>query len=277
MGTIAIERSNWSRKTIRIFRNNTINYRSTGCQKTGWDRVVHAYEDIDYSGLSSRSSPSTTTEIVSLAAEEILKKELDDDQGPFLMRFIVQLDGHNFADAYPRLRAAAEAILLGIGSSASQYNDDDKKLLSSAHLVLYKLYIRSVQDAKNPTSAIEHLKKSLDLSPNDWRLYSLMATEHLAIYKTTFALEYLDRSINLTTNNEVAKFDLEIRKAKVLFNLNRKEDVITTMNSVLKNYEDNYSNKGKSGSYSNKFKKSISNRLIARLAVGEYMLVQTYY
>ena len=203
-------------------------------------------------------SPSSGNVVVSTAAEEILSREIEDGRGPLgLSSRGLQQDGSfDFFAAYPKLIEACTTIIDGA------YVDNELK--SNAYTVVSHL---RAQQSFNDISgeAMADLKKAVKLNPSDWRLHSALATRNMAVYNTALALESITRALELTTDN-FASFSLGIHKGKILFNLGDNyqwaieafEEAITLFDNGLKDH------------------RQMSDKLIGRLAVAEYMLVILY-
>jgi tetratricopeptide (TPR) repeat protein len=212
---------------------------------SGWD-LINSYE----CGVWNNPDPNV---IVSLASQEILSRQVDKGQGPILMSARILKPGvGDVVAAYPKLHTAAQHLI------ADRKTTSENK--SHAYVVMNQLYKRSVRDKDG--SAIDYLKKALNLCPNDWRLHSLLGTEHMAIHNTALALEFVCRAEELATD-DLAKFDLGIRKGKTIMNLGRLQDAADVFEEVLRLYDEELKNHP-----------SMNDRMIAHLAVAEYMLVQ---
>ena len=195
--------------------------------------------------------------VVGAAAEEILSREIEDERGPIPLSLRgVQSDGSlDFLSAYPKTTKACKRII-----------DDskvDNELKSNAYTVLS--YLQS-QTSFNDIGgeAMEDLKKAVFLNPSDWRLHSAFATRNMAIYNTSMALESIIRAQELTTD-DFATFSLGIRRGKIFFNLNRYDEAIVAFEDVIALYDDGLKDHVR-----------MTDKLIGRLAVAEYMLVQLY-
>jgi hypothetical protein len=123
-----------------------------------------------------------------------------------------------------------------------------------------QLYKRSVRDKDG--SSIDYLKKALNLCPNDWRLHSSLGTENMAIHNTALSLEFICRAEELATD-DLAKFDLGIRKGKIICSLSPGQEAADVFEGLLKLYDEKL-----------KSHPSMNDRMIGHLAVAEYMLVQ---
>jgi len=201
-------------------------------------------------------SPNFGNVVVSTAAEEILSREIEDGRGQLgLSNRGLQNDGSfDFYASYPKLIKTCTMIIDG---------SVDNELKSNAYTVMSHLRAQLSFDLGG--EAMADLKKAVKLNPSDWRLHSALATRNMAVYNTALALESITRALELTTDN-FASFSLGIRKGKILFNLGDNyqgaieafEDAITLYDNGLKCH------------------RQMSDKLIGRLAVAEYMLVILY-
>lgn len=149
--------------------------------------------------------------------------------------------------AYPKLiRAAKNAI------QATSYTNK-----VNAHVVLGIL--------SRPTCHSEseyHFTKALEMQPRNWRLQSQLASTYMMTNKLKLCLHCLNTAIDLVPTDCYDRFDLRIRKSKVLYNLGLFQQAKASFEQLLQE--------------SIKYEKQMTPKEVGHLAVAQYMLCQLY-
>jgi len=111
------------------------------------------------------------------------------------------------------------------------------------------------------SEAVQHFSKAIQIQPKDWRLRSQLASTYMMMDNLSLSLQSLLVAIDLCPT-EYEKFDLQTRKSKVLFNLDRGEEAKASFEQLLKD--------------STKYESQMTQKEKGHLAVCQYMLCQLY-
>eukprot|EP00548_Thalassiothrix_antarctica_P007325 CAMPEP_0194138068 /NCGR_PEP_ID=MMETSP0152-20130528/7916_1 /TAXON_ID=1049557 /ORGANISM="Thalassiothrix antarctica, Strain L6-D1" /LENGTH=638 /DNA_ID=CAMNT_0038835377 /DNA_START=73 /DNA_END=1989 /DNA_ORIENTATION=- len=192
-----------------------------------WKNTIERNERMESNNFISE------TALVKIATKILLPNENSDGS--------TTICGKNLPDgtrdvlvAYPKLVGICRKLITNTNNEI--INAENKDAVADAHLVLAALRQMEFNRLKFQREE-QDFKKALCLRPNDWRIHSAMGIMYCRGEQMSLSLDCISRAAELVQDKK-AKFDLLIKKGKLLSNLMQFNEAVICLEQALEDCGD---------------------------------------